>query len=412
MLRNLAGHLACKAPECKPTPAGSAFVARPHSPQEGTVKNLVVAIFQFGLRQKQLMVTLLKYGLGIVLLAWVVGHYWEPSEIGQGRQVPGLAAALQKPISYLPLTIALVVYLSGILITFLRWYILVRAQDLPFTVTAALRLGLIGFYLSTFLPGSVGGDIIKAAFIARQQSRRTVAVATVVVDRFIGLCGLFCLVAIVGGFACLVGYIDYLAKDSEGVAFLNTIVLTALAVSFGSLAAWFVAGFVPAPAAERLARGLERIYKVGGSMAELWRALYMYRRRGHAVLMGVVMSIAGHICFVLAFYFSSLTLNSEASIPTPVAHFLLVPVGMTISSAVPTPGGVGGAEMAFAFLYSLAGYDAANGVLASLVQRIVTWVLGLMGYLVYLRMKPALETVVHSQPVTRKPLGARQPVVE
>src|SRR5204863_5899318 len=96
------------------------------------------------------------------------------------------------------LALAFVIYLIAILITFYRWYVLVRAQDLPFTVAGAMRLGMIGFYLSTFLPGSVGGDIIKAAFIARQQSRRTVAVATVMIDRAVGLWGLCLLVALLG----------------------------------------------------------------------------------------------------------------------------------------------------------------------------------------------------------------------
>src|SRR4029077_20694250 len=95
--------------------------------------------------------------------------------------------------------------LASVLLTFVRWYFLVRAQGLPFSLTSALRLGMIGFYLNTFLPGAVGGDLIKAAFIAREQSRRTVAVATVIIDRVIGLCGLFWLVVLLGGAVWLAG---------------------------------------------------------------------------------------------------------------------------------------------------------------------------------------------------------------
>jgi uncharacterized protein (TIRG00374 family) len=274
-----------------------------------------------------------------------------------------------------------------------------------------MRLGLIGFYLSTFLPGSVGGDLIKAAFIAKQQSRRTVAVATVVVDRVIGLCGLFWLVACVGGVAWFSGYIADLATSADGVAFLTTIVLTSIGVTAGSFATWFVAGFVPETAAERFARALHRIYKIGGPLAELWRALHMYRRRGRSVLAALLMSMGGHICFVLAFYFSSLTLNAVDRVPSMTAHFLLVPVGMTITSAVPTPGGVGGAEVAFGVLYGLAGFDPANGVLASLVQRVITWTLGLLGYLVYLRMKPALPQVRPVETLTSD-MEAGQPVAD
>jgi uncharacterized protein (TIRG00374 family) len=377
------------------------------------VKKHVVAALQFGLSQKQLVITLLKYGLGVGLLAWVVWRYWDSTDNGPGLpKSPGLGEALEKPIQWLPLGAAFLAYLVGILITFYRWYVLVRAQGLPFTVAGAMRLGLIGFYLSTFLPGSVGGDLIKAAFIAREQSRRTVAVATVAVDRILGLCGLFWLVACVGGVAWFGGFIEMLAKDAEGVAFLQTIVLSTIGVSAGSFATWFVAGFVPATAADRFARGLARIYKIGGSLAELWRALYMYRRQGTSVLAALLMSMCGHICFVLAFYFASLTLNAEDSVPSMTAHFLLVPVGMTITSAVPTPGGVGGAEVAFGVLYRLAGYDFANGVLGSLVLRGITWALGLLGYLVYLRMKPSLRPVQLQEGPTKEEVEASQPVAD
>src|SRR5439155_2965630 len=163
---------------------------------------------------------------------------------------------------FLFLALAAVITLASVLLTFLRWYFLVRAQDLPFTISSALRLGMIGFYLSTFLPGSVGGDIIKAAFIAREQSRRTVAVTTVIVDRVIGLCGLFWLVALVGGAAWVSGFIEEQAADAAGVAFLQSIVLVGFGAVVGSFAVWFVAGFVSDPWAERVARFLERIPKL------------------------------------------------------------------------------------------------------------------------------------------------------
>ena len=50
-------------------------------------------------------------------------------------------------------------------------------------------------------------------------------------------------------------------------------------------------------------------------------------------------------------------------------------------------------------------YPTANGVLGSLVQRVVTWSLGLLGYLVYLRMKPALKPL----PVPESPVAAGTP---
>ena len=56
----------------------------------------------------------------------------------------------------------------------------------------AFRLGFLGYLFNFVSLGSVGGDLFKAVFIAREQhGKRAEAVATVVIDRVIGLYVLF-----------------------------------------------------------------------------------------------------------------------------------------------------------------------------------------------------------------------------
>jgi uncharacterized membrane protein YbhN (UPF0104 family) len=335
---------------------------------------------------KQALLTCLKYCLGLGLLAWVVWVNWEPADGS-----PGLADALQKEIRVTPLLLAGVLALAGVLLTFVRWYTLVRAQGLPFTLAGAMRLGMVGYYFNTFLPGSVGGDIIKAACLAREQSRRTVAVATVLIDRVIGLCGLFWLAALLGGVFWATGNLEQLVVSRSAAAALETITLGAAILAAASLLFWVLLGVLPAPWAERLADRLARIPRVGPALAELWRAVWMYRCQGRRVGLALAMAVLGHCGFVLAFYCAALTLTPANEIPRLGAHFLLVPVGMLIRAGFPTPGGVGGGEAGYGWLYTVAGCAAAGGVLAALVQRVIEWTLGLTGYLVYLRMRPALR---------------------
>jgi uncharacterized membrane protein YbhN (UPF0104 family) len=250
-----------------------------------------------------------------------------------------------------------------------------------------MRLGLIGYYLSTFLPGSVGGDIIKAAFIAREQRRRTVAVATVLIDRAVGLCGLFWLVTLLGSCFWLSGYLD------PSVQTLTSILVGAAALSAGSLVFWFMLGWLPPHRAERFAGRLSRIPKVGHALAEFWRAVWMYRCQGRSVFLALIMAMVGHVGFVLTFYFAAMTLVDADQIPSLADHFLLVPVGMAIQAGFPAPGGVGGGEIGYGSLYSLLGKPFRYGVLGSLVQRVITWFLAMAGYLVYLRMRPTLTPV-------------------
>ncbi len=331
---------------------------------------------------KCFLILLIKYGLGLGLLAWVVWSYWHmPSP--DGREELGLARVFEQPLHWTFLALAGVIGVASVLVTFLRWYVLVRAQGLPFSLASAMRLGMIGFYLSTFLPGSVGGDIIKAAFIVREQSRRMVAVTTVIMDRVIGLCGLVWLVS-------LVGWIFWVAGVFPTSAVLEVIFLGAVGLTAGSLVFWFALGVLSKERVERLTTWLKNIPKVGGPLGELWRACWMYRCQGRSIAAAIALSMIGHVGFVLMFYFCARAVNGVQEMPSLAAHVFAVPVGMTIAAGIPTPGGVGGGEFVYGKLYEILGYAVAAGVLASLLQRCINWILGLVGYLIYLRMKPAL----------------------
>src|SRR5438067_5774722 len=104
---------------------------------------------------KNKLIILGKYGLGLGLLAYVIWKNWSPP----GGL--GIAQALQRPVQIGPLAVASALLCSSVVLTFVRWFLLVRAQELPFTLGNAVRLGLMGYALSTFLPGSVGGDTFK-----------------------------------------------------------------------------------------------------------------------------------------------------------------------------------------------------------------------------------------------------------
>ncbi|MCS6850404.1 MAG: flippase-like domain-containing protein [Gemmataceae bacterium] len=317
--------------------------------------------------------TAAKYAVGLGLLSWVVAKNWH-----------GLEEAFQRPIHWGPFALALTLFSLAVALTFVRWFVLVRAQELPFTVGQAIRLGWVGLFWSTFLPGSIGGDIFKAVFLAREQSRRTVAVATVLFDRIIGLWGLFWLVGLLGALFWLIGDPAVLASAN-----LRWVVGTALTVVAGSLAAWTGLGLLPDRRANRLAHRLSLLPKVGPSLAEAWRAAWMYRRKGRQVFLALGLSLVAQVGFVCTFYLSARTLLEPDVVPSLREHFLVVPIGMVVQALSPTPGGVGIGELSFGGLYLLLGREAKLGEIGSLVQRVITWVVGLVGYMVYLQAKPA-----------------------
>ena len=302
-----------------------------------------------------------------------------------------------EPINAGYLLFALVFAVGSTMLTFVRWYILVRAVELPFRLIDAFRLGFIGLFFNSFMPGSVGGDVIKAAVLAGEQDRRTVAVATVIMDRVIALWALIWFVALLGAGFWMSGLLV-----GQGAEPCRTIVRIAWTIVGLSMLVWTALGLLPDRRAQRFAERLEGLPKVGVAAAEMWRAGWMYRCRPRAVFGVLALSWIGHVGFVFFFYCAVLSLwqpDSGEQIPTLAQHFLIVPIGLVIQAAPFFPGGAGIGELGFGLLYQWLGCSEASGVLGSLVQRVITWTLGLLGYAMYLRMRAALRGALRRESV-------------
>jgi len=341
---------------------------------------------------KKSLFTAAKYALAIGVLSYVLYANWAPAgSHGLGDVWQRHVVELQ-PIDGKFLLLAVVLDTVGMTSTLVRWYLLVRAQNLPFTLFQAIRIGTLSFLCNAFLPGSVGGDVIKAAALARGQDRRTVAVATVVMDRTLSIWALVLLVAVVGSIAwCF----DLLDESALGAS--ETIILTADILIGISLVLWLITGIWSQRHTEQLSSKLERIPKIGASLAELWQAAWLYRNRPGAIAGAIALSTLSNVCDILVFYSYVRTLwDGDPANPLPALteHALLVPVGLVISGVPLFPGGTGIGEAGFGGLYRLFGSASANGVLGSLLFRISSWIIGIVGYLLCLwndRNTPVLQ---------------------
>jgi hypothetical protein len=348
---------------------------------------------------------LAQYAVGFGLLAIIIVRFWNatPGKPNDDQRAvsflagawvdadaqragtrPGLVEAFSQPVNPWPFALACVIWVVALFITIFRWYLLVRAQDLPFTLRNAVRLGLVSYYFNSILPGSVGGDILKAVAVAREQNRRAVAVATILIDRVIGLWALAWLVAIAGCIFWILGS-PYVLNNTA----VKVIVRATTAIVIGSGTVWLLMGFLPEDRSAGIAARIARVPKLGHALAEFWRAGWMYRRKGRAVGIALLMSIVGHIGWVMCFHLCVKSFP-EVDSATFAEHLLVVPVGMTAQALFPLPGGVGGGEAAYGWLYTLLGKAAIGGILACLVQRVIAWGVGLIGYVAYTQMKREL----------------------
>ncbi|MFO0938578.1 MAG: lysylphosphatidylglycerol synthase transmembrane domain-containing protein [Gemmataceae bacterium] len=334
------------------------------------------------------------YSVGFGLLAFLIWKNWAPNP---ETKSPGLQGLLQQKPDWLAVAGVIVLCALSVGIQFFRWYVLVRAADLTFTSRNAFRLGLVGYFYSQFLPGSIAGDVIKAIFIAKDQpGRKAVAVATVLIDRFFGLFGFLLLSALVGGGLWLSG--DSRIGDN---AFLKKVILFALATVGCALAGWVFMGILSDHLANRIAAKLHRLPVVGKSFAEIWFAIRLYRQRPKAVLICILISAISHFFMVMTFHVSVRVFPTLAADSASLTeHFIICPIGFISQVFFPAPGGVGGAEAIFGYLYGAIGRDDSTGLIGRLTFRMGEYAIGFLGYLVFLSMKKELPAPEESAPKT------------
>ena len=85
------------------------------------------------------------------------------------------------------IALALVLYLTAIVLNSIRWQLLLRAQGTPVPLGALLQYTFVGVFFNNFLPANVGGDVMRGYGLARYTDRGAEAAVSVVVDRVVGL---------------------------------------------------------------------------------------------------------------------------------------------------------------------------------------------------------------------------------
>ncbi len=290
----------------------------------------------------------------------------------------------QKNWSMLATSLGCVV--AAVLLGFVRWYLLVRAVDLPFTARDALRLGSLGFALNFVGPGGVGGDLFKGVALAREHpNRKSEAIATVIADRLIGLTSLL----IVTSSAILLTGMLWNPTLSAGVRGLA-------AVTVGAMALVLVVGglfMAPGRVSEGAARVLSRVPIAGKVVGNLFVACQVMSRRAQLLLTAIAVGITVHLLLVLSFHTVAVGLPLEH--PPLSEHFCIVPLAETAGAVPLTPGGLGTTEAALAGLYASVGADANSGVIVALGQRLVMLTAGVAAIGYYLTQRQSVDAAMH-----------------
>jgi len=317
----------------------------------------------------------LKWPLAFGLLFALIQLNWD-----------GVSNLSQRKIHWPLLLAAVGVRFGSLCFTFLRWWLLVTGIGLPFRIGDAFRLGLLGEAFNSMGPGSAGGDLVKAGLLVKDHpSHRASAMATVLLDRVLGLWALF----FVGALASLIPAASKLSPEMQWAVYLLWIVSITGLMGIMLL-------LIPRVTHSQVMHWMTTWRGIGQIVRELMTSVALYQGRPQAIAMAASLSLLGHIGFLTTFFLCAVAVHGDQQIPSYVDHLIGIPCPEALSAVIPTPGGLGALEWAIAWFYQqhqqivdpystteLLEVANANGLLTALAYRVSAIPIAILGIAFY-----------------------------
>jgi hypothetical protein len=269
----------------------------------------------------------------------------------------------------------------GLLISAVRWRLLLRVQGADLSLSFLVRSLLVGIFFNNFLPSTVGGDLVRARDTAAHAGSGAGALAIVLVERASGILilGFFALAAL------LLGALDHGGAASAAVG--ATAVLLA-----GFLASALLLRPRPLATCCRLVE--TRLASEDGrtgrrllvNIDRLLRTLTTLAGSPGTLRTTLLLAVLLQANVILHFWCVAKALDLGIE---PAAFLLIVPVATLLLLLPVSINGIGAREAVFAYLLGRHGISLAQAVAFSWVAYGTVLGQGLVGGLMYaLRRKP------------------------
>jgi uncharacterized protein (TIRG00374 family) len=341
---------------------------------------------------KKLVILVLKISISVGIIAYLA---WDAVRTPEGKQA--FHDMLTQPKHWDLLAGAFLLSATGVTLTLIRWCYLVRALGIRFPMRNALRIGYLGYLFNLAPMGIVGGDLLKAVMLGREYpGYQAKAVASVVVDRVVGLYILF----VVAATAILLTRSWALPDRTVQITCWTVLAITAV----GTLGAAVV--LMPGFTNGRWSHAISRIPRLGPHLASMFDAVQMYRRNYRVLLLSSLITVGVHVTFTLSIYLVSRALPGDFL--ALATQFVVYPIS-GVASTIPLPAGP--FEGTFKFLYAhlhqgnvLAAESQA--LVIALVFRLMSILLAAVGFCYYLGSRREVAELMHEAETERPAPGA------
>ncbi len=249
------------------------------------------------------------------------------------------------------------------LVSCLKWRLFLRARGLEAPLGRLFRLYVIGYFFNTFLPGNMGGDVVRGYSLGRSLRNQADAFGSVFLERYTGF------VAMIGLGVAAAGIRPEMARAPLIRLFL---------AGMAALLVGMVAALIWAPLQRRLWRMVERLPDagVGRKLRRFLQVVFHFRERPDVLLRSMGWSVAFHLLTVVNVWVACRAIAA----PAPLFGLAVaVPMELLVSSVPISLNAIGIMEGAFVYFLSAAGIPPAEGMAVALILRAKALLLALAG---------------------------------
>ncbi len=308
---------------------------------------------------KKALLTALKFAIAAALLGWVLGDVeWDE-----------FFATLRRA-NFLLLVCALGGFVAALVVIGVRWWFLLRTQQIPIRLWEVIRLSFLGQFFNAVVPGTVGGDLVKAYYAAKHTPHKGAAMITVFVDRLMGLTELALLAAVMVA-----------VLWAGGLATWEKIRTPAAAAA----AALFAVAVMLVFLLSRRVRGLlhlQKIYRrlsIAHHIDSAGAAARRFRERLGDLIVAMAITLVAHGLWLASVALIGYSLGLQ--LPWYI-YFVYIPLIYIIGAVPVTPGGVGLVENMYVLFFVSVAIGKAEIIALALVVRLFDILRGLPGAIV------------------------------
>ncbi len=328
---------------------------------------------------KQALIFSVKLGLAVGLLIYVAKYKVTKEGVDELRKL------FNSPVI---LIAAILSYSVQLTIGAQRLRILLKPQQVHLSYWTALRLTYLGAFFDTFMITAVGGDAIKAIYLARVAPRehRVEAVSVLLLDRLMGLIGLLALAVTVAALQ-----FQRLQSHDETAWVIKWLLIVPGALLTGTMMLLSETVYLSTPMQFML-----RVLPFGATLSRAYGSLQKFRDRPGVLFRAFLMSLIVHFFGVLTGYILILGMNGNAEMGP---FFVALLICNFVCSFAPFAG-IGVGQAVYGPLFKMIAGIENGWVLATVMQAAIL-IAKAPGFLAWLLSREA----AHPGPTAATPLA-------